>query len=306
MNAERTPAILVVDDDSEHTQALAKVFERAGYRVNTAGDGQEALALLTKQPFDLVITDLRMPGKSGLELLRSFRAACPDLAVVILTAFGEWTTYMEAMDSGAVDYLTKPARREDILAVARKALARRGVIAPQAPSPANVGNGRLGGLIKARPSYSISMLREGDTAPKSLSPETRQEEGRTMLYVVETSKNVEAAARDLEEAVKRNKFGVLHVHDLQKALKEKGVRFPNACKILEVCNPQRANQVLTANMAVNMALPCRISVYQEEGKTKIGMIRPTALLALFPEATKLKAMAEEVERETIRMIDEAK
>ena len=127
-----------------------------------------------------------------------------------------------------------------------------------------------------------------------------------MLYIVETKKDVETAARELEEAVKRNKFGVLHVHDLQKTRKEKGVDFPNACKILEVCNPQRATQVLTGNMAVNMALPCRISVYREGGKTKIGMIRPTALLALFPGAPELKAVAEEVERETMRMIDEAK
>jgi uncharacterized protein (DUF302 family) len=96
------------------------------------------------------------------------------------------------------------------------------------------------------------------------------------------------------------------VHDLQKTLKEKGVDFPNACRILEVCNPQRAVQVLGANMTVNMALPCRISVYREGGKTKIGMIRPTALLALFPEATALKTVADEVERETMRMIDEAK
>ncbi len=127
-----------------------------------------------------------------------------------------------------------------------------------------------------------------------------------MLYIVESKKEVDTAARDLEEAVKRNKFGVLHVHDLQKTLKEKGVDFPNACKILEVCNPQRATQVLTSNMAVNMALPCRISVYREGGKTKIGMIRPTALLALFPGAPELKPVAEEVERETVRMIDEAK
>jgi uncharacterized protein (DUF302 family) len=127
-----------------------------------------------------------------------------------------------------------------------------------------------------------------------------------MLYVVETTKEVETASRDLEEAVKRNKFGVLHAHDLQKTLKEKGVDFPNACKILEVCNPQRAVQVLSVNMGVNMALPCRISVYREAGKTKIGMIRPTALLALFPGAAHLKSVAEEVERETMRMIDEAK
>lgn len=126
-----------------------------------------------------------------------------------------------------------------------------------------------------------------------------------MLYVVETQKDVETAARDLEEAVKRNQFGVLHVHDLQQTLKEKGVEFPNACRILEVCNPQRAVQVLSANMGVNMALPCRISVYREEGKTRIGMIRPTALLSLFPGAADLKSVAEEVERETMRMIDEA-
>jgi uncharacterized protein (DUF302 family) len=127
-----------------------------------------------------------------------------------------------------------------------------------------------------------------------------------MLYVTDTPKDVATATRDLEEAVKRNKFGVLHVHDLQKTLKEKGVDFPNACRILEVCNPQRAVQVLTGNMGMNMALPCRISVYQDGGQTKIGMIRPTALLALFPGAADLKTVAEDVERETIQMIDEAR
>jgi uncharacterized protein (DUF302 family) len=96
------------------------------------------------------------------------------------------------------------------------------------------------------------------------------------------------------------------VHDLQKTLQEKGVAFSNACRILEVCNPQRAVQVLTRNMTTNLALPCRISVYQEQGKTKIGMIRPTALLALFPGAAALTTVAEDVERETMRMIDEAR
>jgi uncharacterized protein (DUF302 family) len=127
-----------------------------------------------------------------------------------------------------------------------------------------------------------------------------------VMYIVDTKKDVETAARDLEAAVKRNKFGVLHIHDLQKTLKEKGVDFPNACRILEVCNPQRAVQVLAGHMTMNLALPCRISVYQEGGKTKIGMVRPTALLALFPGAADVKPVAEEVERETMRMIDEAR
>jgi len=127
-----------------------------------------------------------------------------------------------------------------------------------------------------------------------------------MLYVVETNKPFDVAVRDLEEGVKRNRFGVLHIHDLKGTLKEKGIDFPNACKILEVCNPQRATEVLKHDMTVNLALPCRISVYQEGGKVKIGMVRPTALLSLIPGSDRLRPVAEEVERETIKMIDEAK
>jgi len=139
MNPERTPTLLVVDDHPEHRQALAKVFERAGYRVRIAGDGKEALTILTDRPFDLIITDLRMPRMDGLELLRSIRAMSPHVAVVVVTAFGEWTTYLNAMDCGAVDYLNKPVRREDILLVARKALARRGIPAPAAPPAGSEG-----------------------------------------------------------------------------------------------------------------------------------------------------------------------
>lgn len=127
-----------------------------------------------------------------------------------------------------------------------------------------------------------------------------------MLYITETTKDFETAVKDLEEAVKRHKFGILHVHDLKQTLKEKGIEFPNRCRILEVCNPQKATQVLTQDMTVNLALPCRISVYEEGGKVKIGMIRPITLLELFPGKESLRGVAEEVERETIQMIDEAK
>lgn len=127
-----------------------------------------------------------------------------------------------------------------------------------------------------------------------------------MLYIVETAKDFETAVQALEEAVKRHKFGILHVHDLKKTLKEKGIEFPHRCRILEVCNPQKATQVLTQEMTVNLALPCRISVYEEGGKVKIGMIRPTTLLALFPRKESLRGVAEEVEQETIQMIEEAR
>ncbi len=134
MSEEKPPRVLVVDDDHEHTVALMRVFERAGYTVSGAGNGQEALALLAEHPIDLVISDLRMPRMNGLDLLRNIRAASPQIAVIILTAFGEWSTYMEAMNCGCVDYVNKPVRRDDILLAARKALARRGIQAP-ATSP---------------------------------------------------------------------------------------------------------------------------------------------------------------------------
>lgn len=127
-----------------------------------------------------------------------------------------------------------------------------------------------------------------------------------MLYVVETTKDFEAAARDLEEAVKRNKYGVLHIHDIQKTLREKGVDFPNRCRIFEVCNPQRAARVLAAHMPVNLALPCRISVFEEERRVKIGMISPKVILGFFPHKEELLKEAEEVEADTKRMIEEAR
>jgi len=69
-----------------------------------------------------------------------------------------------------------------------------------------------------------------------------------MKYIVETSKSVEQAVADLQAAVVRNKFGVLHIHNLQETLKKKGVKLPNACQILEICNPQSAKDVLMVDM----------------------------------------------------------
>lgn len=127
-----------------------------------------------------------------------------------------------------------------------------------------------------------------------------------MKYIVETSKSVKQAAADLQESVLKHKFGVLHIYDLQETLKNKGVDLANACQILEVCNPQNAKEVLIEDMDLNLALPCRVSVYSEKGKTKIGMIRPTVMLKLLSDSPKLKKTAEEVENAIITMIDEAK
>lgn len=126
-----------------------------------------------------------------------------------------------------------------------------------------------------------------------------------MYYIVETSKTPEQAAADLAAAVARNGFGVLHVHDLGATLRSKGVAFERQCKVFEVCNPQQAASVLAADMRLNMALPCRISVYTDAGKTWIGMIRPVPMLGMLSTDPALVATAGEVERVVTRIIDEA-
>ena len=93
-----------------------------------------------------------------------------------------------------------------------------------------------------------------------------------MYYVTDSNKPFEQAATDLAEAVGRHGFGVLHVHDLGSTLRGKGVDFAQQCKIFEVCNPQPASRVLSTDMRLNMALPCRISVYTQQGRTMIGLI----------------------------------
>jgi len=127
-----------------------------------------------------------------------------------------------------------------------------------------------------------------------------------MKYVVDTSKSVDQAAADLQEAVKKHKFGVLHIHNLQETMKNKGVDITNQCLIFEICNPHKAKEVLEVDMEMNMALPCRVSVYSDGGKTKIGMIKPTALLAFLSTSEALKTVAEEVEEKIIQMIEDAR
>lgn len=126
-----------------------------------------------------------------------------------------------------------------------------------------------------------------------------------MKFIVETKKSVEQAAADLEAAVRNHKFGVLHVHDLQATLRNKGLDLENACRVFEVCNPHKAQAVLNDDMSLNMALPCRISVWSEQGKTRIGMIQPREMLALLSDSAALAAVADEVETTTRSIIEEA-
>ena len=127
-----------------------------------------------------------------------------------------------------------------------------------------------------------------------------------MYYIVETDKSFDQASADLEAAVKRHQFGVLHIHDLQASLRNKGIAFEEQCKVFEVCNPAQAAKVMSIDMRLNMALPCRISVFTEKGKTKIGLIKPVQMLSELSQDVMLIQVAKEVEEKTTQMVDEAK
>lgn len=127
-----------------------------------------------------------------------------------------------------------------------------------------------------------------------------------MYYIVETEKSFEQASAELELAVKRHGFGVLHVHDLAATLRSKGVAFDEQCKVFEVCNPGQAAKVLSIDMRLNMALPCRISVFTEKGRTRIGLIKPVEMLSALSQDAALVQVAREVEEKTIQMVDEAR
>ena len=126
-----------------------------------------------------------------------------------------------------------------------------------------------------------------------------------MYYIAETQKDFNQASDDLEESVKELGFGVLHIHDIGETLRSKGVEFTENCRVFEVCNPQEASKVLSIDMRLNMALPCRISVFTEQGKTKIGLIKPADMITSLSDDPGLMEIAQNVEAKTIQMVDAA-
>jgi two-component system response regulator RegA len=110
------PSILIVDDDEPFRRRLARAFEDRGYDVGTAGNHDEAVELARMDSPELAVIDLRMPGKSGLDLLQALRAIDPATKIVVLTGYGSIATAIDAVRLGATHYLPKPADADDIVA----------------------------------------------------------------------------------------------------------------------------------------------------------------------------------------------
>ncbi len=129
LSKETLPSILLVDDDEVLRERLAQAIRARGFEVRTAGSAEEALREVTRESPEMAVLDLKMPGMSGLDLLKELRTQDPSTRVLMLTGYGSIATAVQAVREGAVGYLPKPADADEILA----ALAGKDTSAPAKP-----------------------------------------------------------------------------------------------------------------------------------------------------------------------------
>ncbi len=127
--ANASTTVLVVDDERENLEALERIFAREGFRVLTAESGRRALDVCRSSRVHVVVTDLMMPGMSGIDLLKALETVAPDAEVVLMTAYGTIETAVEAMRAGAYDFVEKPLKRMQIVKTVQKAAERHALVA---------------------------------------------------------------------------------------------------------------------------------------------------------------------------------
>jgi uncharacterized protein (DUF302 family) len=123
-------------------------------------------------------------------------------------------------------------------------------------------------------------------------------------YTVETNNTIEETINKLESNLKEEQFGILWQFDIKQKLEEKGLEFDDEYKVLEVCNPHEAKRVLQQNKMVGYFLPCKIVVYRDQGKTKVGMPKPSFLMESMNDS-QLKELAIDIEKRLITCLDKS-
>ena len=146
--------VLVVDDEEPNRATLTRILEREGHRVICAQDGREAMSVLHVETPHVLLTDLKMPGMDGMELLQGARQTDVDLEVILMTAFGTVENAVTAMKHGANDFITKPLRRSEIVKAVAKAIEKRALVVENRDLRARLAQGSSSALIGSSPAMA--------------------------------------------------------------------------------------------------------------------------------------------------------
>jgi len=190
------PAILIVEDETGHLDALIKVFAREGLPADGASTAEEGLRKATSRHYDLILTDLIMPGMGGIDLLRALRTVSPDTEVIVMSAFGTIEIAVEAMREGAYDFITKPIKRAQVLKAARRALEKQALLAENRSLRAQLAEVTMGHEIVG----SSEALRRAQSLIRQSAPTEA-----TVLLQGESGTGKELFARTLHNLSARSK-----------------------------------------------------------------------------------------------------
>ncbi len=194
MNLIAPPSeLLIVDDEASNLESLTRIFEREGLEVVTAPNGKDALELLRKRRFDVLLTDLMMAGVSGVDLLKATRQLSPETEVVVMTAYGTVENAVEAMREGAYDFVTKPLKRAHVVRVVEKAFERRSLVSENRTLRAQLA------ATKRRPiiGQSLTMRRMMEVVEQAAPS------AATVLLLGESGTGKELIARQIHESSAR-------------------------------------------------------------------------------------------------------
>lgn len=184
-----TIPILAVDEEKETRSLLKLTLESEGYSCDTAGSAREAIGKLDRRPYSVVLTDIKLPGMSGLEFLELIRKRDDEVAVIVLTALDDIALSILALKAGAYDYITKPFRRADLLAGIEKALQKRALILENRDYRQNLERK----VREQSRKLQVSLIRTIEYLARILEardPETREHSLRVTEYSVRTAEEM--------------------------------------------------------------------------------------------------------------------
>ena len=197
-------SVLVVDDKDMLRESVAMTLERAGFTVRAAPDGTAALESVSKERPDAVVTDMRMPGMTGMELLERLRALDDELPVIVMTAFGTIETAVKAVRLGAFDYLTKPFEGDELVICVKRALEHRALVRENALLRATGPASAAGPSASASRLGSARLIGDSDVMKRLREHvETLADSGGTILITGESGSGKEVVARAVHECSPR-------------------------------------------------------------------------------------------------------